>query len=104
MKSVSLSYPDPRRPLSIWQFVRHLPTTIRLFSRLFRDPRVGMLPKAILAAALLYVALPVDFLADWLPLIGVVDDVALLLLAARTFIGLCPRAVVDQHLGQVAAS
>ena len=99
MAPVSIPYPNPRQPLSVWRFLRHLPSTLRLFGSLFRDARVGPLPKAILVAALLYVASPFDFLADWLPLIGVVDDVALLLLAAR----LCPRAVVAEHLEQTAA-
>jgi uncharacterized membrane protein YkvA (DUF1232 family) len=104
MKSTSIPYPNPRQPYSVWQFVAHLPRTLRLFTRLFRDARVGALPKAILAAALVYALSPIDFLDDWLPLIGVVDDLALLLLAGRIFIGLCPRAVVEQHLSQLGAS
>jgi uncharacterized membrane protein YkvA (DUF1232 family) len=86
------------RPLSLWRLAWRLPSLLRLFSRLFRDARVGRLPKALMVASVLYVLLPFDFLSDLLPLIGVVDDLALLLLAARLFVGMVPREVVDEHL------
>ena len=44
---------------------------------LFRDPRVPTLAKFIPVLALLYVLLPIDIIPDWLPVIGGVDDIAI---------------------------
>jgi uncharacterized membrane protein YkvA (DUF1232 family) len=88
-------------PLGVLRFAWNLPLMARLFTRLFRDPRVGRLPKALLIGALLYVLLPFDFLSDFLPLIGLADDVTLLLAAAQAFLALSPRAVVDEKLREI---
>jgi uncharacterized membrane protein YkvA (DUF1232 family) len=103
MKTNHLPSITGRGPLSILHLLRHLPNTLRLFWRLFRDPRVGRLPKALLVGAVLYVVSPIDFLDDFLPLIGIVDDLALVLMAGRLFVQLCPRTVVEEHLGEVGA-
>jgi len=78
----------------IMGLVRHLPNFIRLVWRLAVDPRVPLLPKAILAGAVLYMVSPYDVLADIIPFAGQVDDLALLFVAVRAFIGLCPPRVV----------
>ena len=38
----------------------HLPNFIRLYSRLWRDPRVSWLPKALLVGRLMYFIITVD--------------------------------------------
>jgi uncharacterized membrane protein YkvA (DUF1232 family) len=75
----------------------HLPSFLRLYWRLFRDPRVSIWPKAMLVGALAYVVLPFDLIPDFVPLIGEVDDVVILLAAARWFLGWCPPEVVQEH-------
>lgn len=77
----------------------HLPNFIRLYSRLWRDPRVSLIPKAVLAAGIAYFIIPTDLLPDF-PLIGLghVDDIAVLIGALRLFISLCPRSVVEEHV------
>ena len=88
--------PDPTVP---FRFLIHLPNFIRLYWRLLRDKRVPLFPKALLVAAIAYAISPVDLLSDFsLPIIGVLDDIALLTLAVRYFIPLCPRNVVEEHV------
>jgi uncharacterized membrane protein YkvA (DUF1232 family) len=75
----------------------HLPSFVRLYWRLLRDPRVSIWPKALLVAALGYVVLPFDLIPDAIPLLGEVDDVVILVAAARWFPQLCPPEVVREH-------
>ena len=73
-----------------------LPGYGRLIVRLYRDGRVpAWLKMAGLAAAVLIVS-PLDPFAD-IPFLNVLDDAALLMLAARMFMGLAPAAVVAEH-------
>jgi len=83
---------DPRRAL-------HLPNFIKLYWRLFRDPRVSWVPKLVMVAGIAYVVIPVDLLPDWLfPVAGYLDDALVFLLTTRAFIKLCPPNVVREHV------
>lgn len=87
------------RPIDV---LIHLPRVLRLYWRLFRDRRVPVWPKLMLGAALAYVVLPFDVVPDMLPLIGEVDDLVVLLVAARWFVQWCPPAVVREHVRALA--
>ncbi len=70
----------------------------RLAWRLLLDPRVATLAKvAIPVLAGLYVLSPVDLIPDMVPVLGQLDDLAILALAVRLFIALAPPAVVAEH-------
>ena len=75
----------------------HLPSFIRLYWRLLRDARVSIWPKMLLAAALGYVVLPFDIIPDAIPVLGEVDDLVIVIAAARWFIRWCPPEVVREH-------
>lgn len=79
-------------------FLTKFPTQVRLCWRLFRDPRVGIGPKALLVGALAYVALPTDVIPDVIPFLGQLDDVVIIATAARWFVRWCPTLVVHEHL------
>jgi uncharacterized membrane protein YkvA (DUF1232 family) len=76
----------------------HLPALLRLYWRLLRDPRVALWPKALFVAAIAYVLLPFDLIPDVLPFIGEVDDVVIVIAAARWFVQWCPPEVVQAHV------
>lgn len=81
------------------RLLRHLPNFVKLYWRLFKDRRVPLRAKAILLAAVLYVVNPFDVLPDFLfPFIGTIDDLAVMLFAARWFISLCPPDVVQEQV------
>ena len=79
-------------------FLLNLPNLLRLYWRLFRDARVAPWPKALLVGALAYVILPFDVIPDMLPVIGEVDDLVIVIVAARWFIQWCPPEVVREHV------
>jgi uncharacterized membrane protein YkvA (DUF1232 family) len=65
--------------------LRALPDLIRLIARLVGDPLLPRAAKIALAAAMVYLASPVDLMPDFIPLLGYLDD---LLLAAVLVDGL----------------
>ena len=72
--------------------------SLRLVWRLLSDPRVPFLNKLVLPGLLLvYLLWPVDLIPDFLPVLGQLDDLALLALGMRLFVDLCPADLVRQH-------
>ena len=85
------------------QILRHLPNFARLYWRLFRDRRVSVLPKALLVLLVLYVLFPFDVIPDFVPVVGEMDDVAVLLGGLWWFVRLCPPEVVREKVAEIAA-
>jgi len=70
----------------------------RLAWRLFRDGRVPLRARAILPALVLYLAMPLDVIPDFIPLLGYLDDVLIVLAAAWLLLRLIPGWVIEQHV------
>jgi uncharacterized membrane protein YkvA (DUF1232 family) len=70
----------------------------RLAWRLFRDGRVPLRARAILSALVLYLAMPLDVVPDFIPVLGYLDDVLIVLAAAWLFLRLIPVPVVEEHV------
>jgi uncharacterized membrane protein YkvA (DUF1232 family) len=71
--------------------------------RLLGDRRVATATKLVIPVLMgLYVLSPVDLLPDVIPLLGQLDDLAVLLLGANLFIQLCPSEVVREHRDALA--
>jgi uncharacterized membrane protein YkvA (DUF1232 family) len=85
------------------QVLLQLPNFARLYWRLFRDRRVSILPKALLVLILVYVVSPFDIIPDFLPVIGEMDDVAVVLSGLWLFIRLSPPEVVREMVYDIAA-
>jgi uncharacterized membrane protein YkvA (DUF1232 family) len=66
----------------------------RLVLRLMGDRRVPTALKLIPLVAFGYLIFPLD--ADFIPIAGQLDDLAVILIAMRLFIQLAPRDIVDQ--------
>jgi uncharacterized membrane protein YkvA (DUF1232 family) len=77
--------------------IRQLPQYLRMFFGLFRDPRVATVDKVLVGAAIAYLLAPVDLIADWIPFLGQVDDVFLLVGALKRLIANAGRRVVADH-------
>lgn len=82
--------------------VRKLPTYARLVWGLARDPRVPTPQKLILVGIIGYLLMPIDLIPDFLPVLGQLDDVAVVLLGLDLFIKAAPPDVVDAHLARIA--
>jgi uncharacterized membrane protein YkvA (DUF1232 family) len=82
--------------------VRNVVNQLKLIFRLMGDSRVSIFAKLIPVGALIYLVSPVDMIS--LPIIGVVDDAALLWLGSYIFTELCPPAVVAEHMKELAGN
>ncbi|HUH16576.1 MAG TPA: DUF1232 domain-containing protein [Methylomirabilota bacterium] len=85
------------RYLRLARLVIKLPTYARLVWGILRDPRTPLGLKAILAAALAYVVMPVDLIPDAIPILGQADDLTVLLLVLDLFIQNAPADVRAEH-------
>jgi uncharacterized membrane protein YkvA (DUF1232 family) len=91
---------DARRPSTkrgVVSTMKELPNFLRLIGGLLADPRVSTTDKLLVGGAIGYVLLPIDFVPDFIPFIGEIDDVFLLVLALQRLIGNASRAVVLEH-------
>jgi uncharacterized membrane protein YkvA (DUF1232 family) len=76
---------------------RTLVAEARLALRLLREPRVPRLIKGLPLVALGYLFVPIDVLPDFVPLLGQIDDLGLLLLVLQVFRRVCPSDAVAFH-------
>ncbi|MCY3944724.1 MAG: YkvA family protein [Anaerolineaceae bacterium] len=74
---------------------------LKLLRRLLLDERVPLWQKAIPVAAALYLVAPLDLIPDFLPLVGQLDDLAVLLGSLRLFRSLVPPALIEEHLAYI---
>jgi uncharacterized membrane protein YkvA (DUF1232 family) len=75
----------------------------QLAGALFGDPRLPLLNRLVLMALVVYVALPIDLIPDFIPVLGQIDDVVMLSLGAALLIRSMPQAVFDEHLSRLEA-
>ncbi len=93
----------PRNVNEAVETVRKLPTYARLIWGLARDPRVPTQQKLVLGAVAAYLAFPIDIIPDFIPVIGELDDIAVLILGLDWFIRNAPADVVEEHMAKIAA-
>ena len=75
-----------------------LPDCVALARRLRRDPRVPGRVRLVVALAGLWVLSPVDLIPEFLPVIGPLDDVVVVVLALRYALRHIPREVLQEAL------
>jgi len=91
------SQPAVGRKRTVVDAVRELPNFLRLLYGLVTDPRVEMVDKLLVAGAVAYVLLPEDIFPDFIPLVGEVDDVFVLVLALRRLMKSAGQEVMLEH-------
>jgi uncharacterized membrane protein YkvA (DUF1232 family) len=78
---------------------------LKLIGRLMSDSRVNFFLKLIPIASLAYLISPIDLAPGVvLPVIGVLDDAAILWIGSTLFVELCPPEVVSEHQKQLASN
>ena len=88
---------------TVMDTIRQLPNYVRLLFGLLSDRRVSVIDKGLVAAAVVYILTPVDFIPDFIPFLGEVDDVFLLVTALQRLIVNAGRSVVlDYWVGDPA--
>jgi len=76
---------------------------LRLALALVREPRIPLLARAVPPALVLYLAMPLDVIPDFIPVIGHLDDVLVLLLGIALLLRFTPRAVLEEHIARLEA-
>lgn len=82
--------------------LREIVQQVKLVYHLMLDPRVHPLAKLIPIAAVAYVFLPVDLVPDVIPVLGQMDDAAIVMLGMRMFFEVVPPDVVREYLKRFA--
>jgi uncharacterized membrane protein YkvA (DUF1232 family) len=85
--------------------IQDLTLRAKLFFRLLGDARVSPWAKLIPIGALIYLISPLDLIpGDFLTVIGLADDAAILWLGYYAFIELCPPEVVREIAKKIVSN
>lgn len=84
--------------------VARIPKYVKLGWALVNDQTVSGKGKAALAGALAYAVSPIDPVPGFIPVVGQLDDLAVLLLAVRAALRSAPTEVADRHLAEAGLS
>ena len=74
-----------------------LPNMFTLLGRLIKDSRVPVAEKALFAAAIVYVIMPLDFIPDIIPFVGQIDDAYLVALTFLRLVNRTDESVIREH-------
>ena len=72
-----------------------------LLWQLLKDRRVPWWARALLPALLLYLALPVDLIPDFIPVLGHLDDLLVVLLVVAVLLRAVPPEATEEHLSSL---
>ncbi|HVE55287.1 MAG TPA: YkvA family protein [Pyrinomonadaceae bacterium] len=78
-------------------FLMFLPNMFTLLGRLLKDSRVSIADKALFAGAIIYVIMPLDFIPDFIPFVGQIDDVYLVALSLLRLLNRAEESVVREN-------
>jgi uncharacterized membrane protein YkvA (DUF1232 family) len=82
---------------TVMYYVKQFPAYLRLLGGLLTDKRVSMLDKLLVAGAMAYIVMPVDLIPDFIPFLGEIDDLYLLIFALQRLISNSGRGVLLSH-------
>ena len=77
--------------------LKAIPNLGKLLLRLARDPRVPRRNKLMFGSIAAYLILPWDFIPDWMPGIGQLDDIVLIALGLDALVNRVPQSVLEEH-------
>jgi uncharacterized membrane protein YkvA (DUF1232 family) len=83
--------------LGIRDSARLLPDLVRLIKRLATDPGMPRGVRVRLAVLLGYLAIPIDLIPDFIPVIGYADDAIIIALVLRSVTRAAGPAALDVH-------
>jgi len=89
----------PRRGAkrTVMYYIKQFPAYLRLLGGLLTDRRVATLDKLLVAGAMAYIVMPIDLIPDFIPFLGEVDDLYLLIFALQRLISNAGRGVLLAH-------
>lgn len=87
----------PEKYEKIVQYAMLIPDVTVLLWRLFRDKRVKIKVKLMVAGVIAYLASPVDILPDFIPLVGQIDDVAIAFFGLNYILSEVPEKIIFEN-------
>lgn len=82
---------------TVLRAIRQIPSYVRLLIGLMTDGRVSKLDRLLVVAAAAYIVSPFDFIPDFIPFLGEVDDIFLLMLALQRLVSHTGVRVLMDH-------
>ncbi|HJP85512.1 MAG TPA: YkvA family protein [Gemmatimonadaceae bacterium] len=95
--SAGTESPRASAKTTIISTMKELPNFLRLLGGLMADRRVSNTDKLLVGGAIAYILLPMDFIPDYIPFLGEIDDLFVLVLALQRLIANAPRSVLEDH-------
>jgi len=77
--------------------IQEIPHYLRLLWGLASDARVAWVDKLLVVGAAVYIVSPIDVIPDFIPFLGQVDDLYLLILALQRMVSRAGRGVLADH-------
>ncbi len=92
--------PDDR---TLLKRIHRLPVRrkLRLAAALMRDRRIPLRLRAIPPGLILYLASPLDLIPDFIPVIGLLDDVLVGIVGIGLLVRFAPRDVLDEQIARL---
>lgn len=85
------------RGLQLREALRILPDTLRLVASLARDTSLSSGVRRRVWFLMVYLAMPIDLIPDFIPVLGQADDAILIVLILRSVVRIAGRDVVRAH-------
>jgi uncharacterized membrane protein YkvA (DUF1232 family) len=76
---------------------------LKLFRAMVTDRRVPKFVRFLPLLLALYLAMPFDLVPDFIPVLGYIDDVAIVVLTLALMVKLTPREIIEEHVARLQA-
>ena len=86
------------------ELLKALPSLARLLARLVSDPLLPRTAKIALAAAMVYLASPIDLIPDFIPLVGYLDDLLIAAIVVDGIVNYVDRGLLLRYWPGTAQS
>lgn len=83
--------------VNLRDMLRLIPDLVGLLHGLARDPNVPRGVRIRLGALLVYLAIPIDLIPDFIPIVGYADDIVLVALVLRSVARRAGPEAIDRH-------
>lgn len=87
----------PERFKSVEDYILLVPDILALIVRLMKDSRINKKTKIAVAASIGYIVVPKDIILDRIPIVGSIDDMAVVLFALNKLINDVPLEVILEN-------
>lgn len=84
----------PNKYKPVFEFAMVVPDITVLLYRLFRNPRVDRKMKVLIGSILTYVVSPIDIIPSFIPVLGEIDDLAVLFFGLNKVIEEVPKDII----------